>query len=1119
MDRKLVSSPVLWKLSDLLLNESVPFLGLEDQLESIESKLRDIVNSDFFDCKRDLVYDIEEVIDFLLQKAAHRSQTGTLFQYFSGFFDSIDQRTLRKKLDRIRLEIFRSTDKLSRRKVMESWPASSSSSSSSTRKQLDVGESIMSPVIRKVIALASHSQISPSVRRQARWVRDEMRFLHVFVKDLESKELRGEEMAWMEEVSLFSRSAEDVIGLFLSQWEQTKKSPFKHIASASCKFKSQRKLRKEMNQMKIKVQEIIKRFGKLPHQMYMPPPRFPPNLPPPPPIPFQPNFPGRFVPNIPGDATSLSSFDDDDFADEFDEIDDGTPPPPDEQSQQPGFNNFDGNAGASSSSSSRRAEQPDITGFDSNMDDIMELLLRGDPDCLTVSLLGMEGIGKTKLAKSIYENPAIRDHFPHRAWVSWVRDSNINRLMEQIVGPQYLNIRLVNGDWDDYLCRLRRMLNDYLMDKRYLIVIDGLSSKVLWNQLGAAFDGLSNGTRIIFISSKLGVTPESSERNFTYRLQLWSDDDSWALFVRSLNVNIPLELLELKKKAILRICGGLPKAIVKLAELLARENTFAEDWSRVIEKFNRDEGPWSGTLQEINKNLPLYLRRCLFYFRLFPEHYEIPVRRLIGLWVAEGFGHQSNDKESPERVSEKCLIELANWSTIQVTKKKLNGKFRTCRLPDALRVHWLLKTKEAKFLQDNGHIGGNLSTSSGTIYRLVDHLDRRHASFDHIHGDNATPSSLYSCYKDTVSFLSFDGQEGSRPGEDVGNFLQRCILSKCFSSLWVLDLEHVYKPKLPKAVGQLARLKYLGLRSTYLEMLPVFINKLPKLQTLDLKHTHINALPSSIWMMQELRHLFLDESSCCTFVSQPKGSCLVDLQTLWGAFVNEDSPVKDGLDTFLNVTKLGLTCKISEPSHNEAMSSQLDAVANWVLKLNHLQSLKLKSFNESGQPSDLHLESLADYMDLSSIHLVGNLRTQSLVSEFPQNLIELTLSASGLVEDPMQSLGRLPNLRNVRLFSGAYAGKKMVCTFGGFPKLQVLKVWELEQLEEWNVEEGALPSLKCLEIRSCRNLGMVPDGLQYVKTLCKLKLANMPVLSARIKDNQGEDWDKVAHVLHVYTES
>ncbi|WCJ41324.1 Disease resistance protein (CC-NBS-LRR class) family [Euphorbia peplus] len=1116
MDRKLVSSPVLWKLSDLLVNESVPFLGLEDQLESIEAKLRDIVNSEYFDCKRDVAYDIEEAIDFLLLKATQKTHRGLFFKRVFSFLDSMDEKKLRKKLDRISMEIFRATDKLGRRKgMMDPW-ATSGASVLTSKRQMDAGESIISPVIRKVIILASQERINPSVRRMARWVRDEMRLLHVYVKDMENKELRGEEMAWMEEVTLFSRSAEDVIGFFLSGIEHSNggfKTPFKSKAS-------QGKLRKEMDLMKVKVQEIIKRFGKLPHQMYMPPPppRFP--LPPPHPVPFQPNFPGRFVPNLPGDATSLSSFDDDEF-DEFDEIDDGTPSAlgHDDQNQPSDMSTFDGNAGSSSSSSARRAEYPDVSGFDSNVIDIKELLTRDDPNFLTVSVLGMEGSGKTKLVKSIYESPAIRDHFPHRAWVNWVRDSNVNRFMEQIVGAPYMNIRLMNGDWDDYLCRLRRMLNDFLMDKRYLIVIDGVSSKVLWNQLGAAFDGLSNGSRVIFISSKVGVTPEIGERNFTYRLQLWSDEESWSLFARSLNVNIPMELLEMKKREILRVCGGLPKAIVKLAELLARENTFAEDWSRVIDKFNYDEGSWSGTLLEINKNLPLYLRRCLFYFRFFPQHFEIPVRRLIGLWVAEDLGHQKNVKEPPEHIALKCLIELVNRNMIQVTKKKLNGNIKTCRLPDPLQVHWLSKAKEANFLNDNGHIGDNLGSSSGSVRRLVDHLDPKQSSFDHIHGDNANSSSLYPCYRETVSFLSFDTREGTRPGEDVGNFLERCIAFKCFGSLWVLDLEHVYKPKLPKAASQLTELKYLGLRSTHLEMLPSFINKLLKLQTLDLKHTCVDALPSSVWMMQELRHLFLDESSCCRFAPPPKGSCLTDIQTLWGAFISEDTPVKDGIDTFLKLRKLGLTCKITDPSQNEAMASQLDAVTSWIVKLTHLQSLNLKSFNELGQPADIVLESLSTHMELSSIHLVGNLKYQHLLSGLPENLMELTLSASGLEEDPMQMVDRLPNLRNLRLFSGAFTGTKMVCTSGAFPKLQVLKLWELEPLEEWSIEERAMPSLKCLEIKSCLNLETLPEGLQNVKTLHKLKLKDMAVISARINDNQGEDWDKVAHVLHVYTEN
>ena len=156
--------------------------------------MRDIVNSVYFDCKRDVAYDIEEAIDFLLHKEEKKSQRGALLSYLFAVFDSIDQNKLRKRLDRIRLEIFRATDKVSRRKGLEPWSGGANSFSTS-RKQLDVGESIMSPVIRKVIALASQEQITSFVRRQARCVRDEMSLLQVYVKYLESKELRGEEMA------------------------------------------------------------------------------------------------------------------------------------------------------------------------------------------------------------------------------------------------------------------------------------------------------------------------------------------------------------------------------------------------------------------------------------------------------------------------------------------------------------------------------------------------------------------------------------------------------------------------------------------------------------------------------------------------------------------------------------------------------------------------------------------------------------------------------------------------------------------------------------------------------------------------------------------------------------
>ncbi|KAJ0006767.1 hypothetical protein Pint_29100 [Pistacia integerrima] len=90
----------------------------------------------------------------------------------------------------------------------------------------------------------------------------------------------------------------------------------------------------------------------------------------------------------------------------------------------------------------------------------------------------------------------------------------------------------------------------------------------------------------------------------------------------------------------------------------------------------------------------------------------------------------------------------------------------------------------------------------------------------------------------------------------------------------------------------------------------------------------------------------------------------------------------------------------------------------------------------------------------------------------------------------MPALGQLENLRTLRLYANSYLGKKMICgPEGRFSKLEVLKLWMLLDLKEWEIE-GAMPVLKELEIRYCRDL-QKPTGLEGLTTLEKLTLTNM----------------------------
>ncbi|KDP43877.1 hypothetical protein JCGZ_20887 [Jatropha curcas] len=483
------------------------------------------------------------------------------------------------------------------------------------------------------------------------------------------------------------------------------------------------------------------------------------------------------------------------------------------------------------------------------------------------------------------------------------------------------------------------------------------------------------------------------------------------------------------------------------------------------------------------------------------------------------------DLESRETLSERGMAWTEELCDVCRSTENVVGLFLTKNEKgNPKSLVWSPRNfiSQRNLVQQMARIQVKVSDISKRIYEAMHqrtwHTDR----FPSITPPTATPEQLdidMVCFEEDVDavikqLLKDDPRclTISIVGQDIGNFLDRCISSNCFHFLWVLDLENVYKPKLPKAVGQLIHLRYLGLRSTYLEMLPMFIDKLLNLQTLDLKRTCINTIPITIWKMQKLRHLFLDESFCSTFIPQQEHRSSVELQTFWGAFINENSPVKNGLDSWLSIRKLALKCKLSVPSQKAAMSLQLFNIADWVVNLKHLQSLRLKSFDESGQPWDVHLQSLSGNVELSDIYLVGKLRNQDLISNFPQSLTEVTLSASGLIEDPMQTLEKLPKLRIVGLFSKSFSGKKMLCKDGGFPKLEVLKLWELELLEEWNMEKGAMPSLKHLEIRHCINLKMLPDALRSIDTLREVKLTKLPMLSSSLKDKQNEDLNKIAHV-------
>ncbi|XP_059656404.1 putative disease resistance RPP13-like protein 2 [Cornus florida] len=581
----------------------------------------------------------------------------------------------------------------------------------------------------------------------------------------------------------------------------------------------------------------------------------------------------------------------------------------------------------------------------------------------------------------------------------------------------------------------------------------------------------------------------TDERSITHDVRLLSESDCWEMFLK--NARLPQTSIDNSslKQMILEKCDGLPLRIVLLGGLLSTKKEASwDEWFRVVDQSNRDIFSLS------YDDLLVHSKLCLLYLALFPKDYDIPVRRLLRLWLAEGFVKRSPTM-IPEDVVEEYFEDLVKRNMIQISKLRSDGSARGCRLLGAL--HDNLSSKAQDISLFHIHRNSNSCGAASHVRRIVEYVDIK----------NCDPSE----FQKVRSYLSFNSQEKDTPATEVGQFVSELIGKKGFGLLRVLDLEGVYKPSLPENLGDLFHLRYLGLRWTFLDYLPSSVGTLTYLETLDLKHTYINSLPSSIWKLKHLRHLNLNEIRL-DMPSQPPNSRLL---TLWGLVIDHKSPVRNCLDRLRDLRELGITLHLSADPEDKAeiqkkkkedtaevqkkqedtaevQKKKKEDIAEWVANLIDLQSLRLRSKDERGCPMDLCLNPLSGLEKLSHLYLLGNLQKLPDKYDFPPAVKVLTLSVSRLTEDPMPILGHLPSLTVLRLLADSYLGEKITCPLRGFSKLQVLKLWMLKELEEWELKTGAMQSLRKLNIRCCHGLKNIPQRLMESSTLEELILTNMP---------------------------
>ncbi|KAK7407108.1 hypothetical protein VNO78_08751 [Psophocarpus tetragonolobus] len=746
-------------------------------------------------------------------------------------------------------------------------------------------------------------------------------------------------------------------------------------------------------------------------------------------------------------------------------------------------------------------EEADLVGIDKPKKQLIDLLFNEEVGRAVIPIYGMGGLGKTTLAKQVYDDPKVKKRFRIHAWVNVTQSFKLEELLKDLVQQLYNVIgkpapEAVGQMKSD---KLKEVIKNLLQRSRYLIVLDDVWHTKVWDSVKLALPNNNRGSRVMLTTRKKDIALYScAELGKDFNLEFLPEEEAWYLFCKKTfqGNSCPPHLEEVCRK-ILKMCGGLPLAIVAIGGALAtRGRANIEEWQMVCKSFG-SEILGNDKLEDMKKvlslsfnELPYYLKSCLLYLSIFPEFHAIEHMRLIRLWIAEGFVN-GEDGKTLEEVADSYLKELLDRSLLQVVEKTSDGRMKTCRMHDLLREIVNLKAKDQNF--------ATIAKDQDIIW--PDKV-RRLSIINTLHNvqQGRTEFQLRSLLMFALS-------------ESLEHFSVGSFCSNGYKLLRVLDLQGAPLEVFPAEIVNLYLLKYLSLKNTKVKSIPGSIKKLQQLETLDLKHTYVTVLPVEIVELQRLRHLLVYRYEIESYVyfhsrhgfrvSAPIG-LLQSLQKL--CFIEADQALMVELGKLTQLRRLGI--RKMRQQDGAALCSSIEKMIN-------LRSLSITAI-EDDEIIDIHNISRPPRY-LQQLYLSGRLDNFPHWINSLKNLVRVGLKWSRLEEDPLVHLQDLPNLRHLE-FLQVYVGKTLHFKAKGFPSLKVLGLDDLEGLKCMTVEEGAMPGLKKLIIQRCDLLKQVPLGIEHLTKLKSIEFFDMPEeFITALRPIGGEAYCRVQHVPAVYS--
>lgn len=747
------------------------------------------------------------------------------------------------------------------------------------------------------------------------------------------------------------------------------------------------------------------------------------------------------------------------------------------------------------------AKTDHVVGIDDDERLLEEWLTKGERERTIISIVGMGGSGKSTLAAKVYNSPIVKRSFDCCAWITVSQTYKIDDLLKSMFkefhGSQKVGVPV-------YLRSLRykdllEQIIDYLRPKRYFVVLDDVWDVNILKDIKSSLPDEGHGSRVILTTRNEKIAAASfGVGSHIHRIKPLKQKEAWELFcttafVSNPNRACPQELRHIAHDLLLK-CEGLPLAILALGGALSSKKEVSE-WvhfssSLNYELSNNDE------LEEVKKrvmlfsfkNLSYQLKRCFLYCCIFPEDYPIERNRLIRLWIAEGFVEQVRSK-TPELIAYDYLMELIQRNMLQVVRRNVLGRPKTCKMHDMMRELALAMSEKEKFcFVSDGQEEMSRSTRRLSIQNTMG-KDKK-ISF------NCSISRLRSLFV----FVS-DMVKPSSPA---------AILPYGFRLLRVLDLKAFPIDKIPDELVNLFNLRYLNLKRTNVKELPKSIGNLRNLQTLDTRHSKIEELPAGIVKLENLRHLLTychpkDVSQFRVTFGTAAPSNIYKLKNLQVLdCVQAELGLMKELKNMTQLTRIGIS-KVRTEDEKDLCTA--------IRGMYHLHYLFLMATNEDEILRINALPSAPPCLEL--LGLAGKLEKVPSWFHSLQSLTYLHLRWSRLSEDPIPHIQTLANLGQL-LLSNAYTGDQL-CFSTGFNKLTDLSIQILPQLKNIIIKKGVMPGLLTMELLNCMELKMLPHGIEHLTELQELDIYQVSTqLVDRLRGEESVDRPRVRQIPKIH---